>query len=138
VNASPVNDGDLALTVTVLICAYTERRWDRLVAAVESAAAQSPPPAQIILAIDHNPELLIRAQAEFPTADVMANRYVQGLSGARNTGVEGATGDIIAFLDDDACADPNWLETLVAPYCDAAVIGTGGVARAGVRLGSRL
>jgi GT2 family glycosyltransferase len=130
VSAAPHDVGAPGPTVTVLICAYTERRWDQLVTAVGSAAAQSPPPTQIVLAIDHNPALLTRAQAEFPTADVMANRYEQGLSGARNTGVEVATGDVIAFLDDDACADPDWLEALVAPYGDAAVIGTGGVARA--------
>jgi GT2 family glycosyltransferase len=116
--------------VTVLICAYTERRWDQMVAAVGSAAAQTLTPAQIVLVIDHNPDLLERSVAEFPGADVVANRYESGLSGARNTGVDEARGDVISFLDDDACAEPDWLATLVAPYADPTVVGTGGVARA--------
>ena len=117
-------------SVTVLICAYTERRWDQIVAAVESARAQTCPPEQIVLVIDHNPELLERSIAEIDGVDVMANRYESGLSGARNTGVDEAKGDIIAFLDDDARADHDWLEALVAPYADEGVVGTGGVARA--------
>jgi GT2 family glycosyltransferase len=118
------------LPVTVLICAYTERRWDQLVAAVGSARAQTHPPAQIILVIDHNPALLDRAVVEFDGVEVIANRYESGLSGARNTGVDEATGDVVAFLDDDARADHDWLEALVAPYSDHTVLGTGGVARA--------
>ncbi len=119
------------LSVTVLICAYTERRWDQMVDAVESALAQTLPPAQVVLVIDHNPELLARAMVEFEKVHVVANRYESGLSGARNTGVDEATGDVIAFLDDDARADHDWLEALIAPYSDRTVLGTGGVARAG-------
>ena len=119
-------------SVTVLICAYTERRWDQVVAAVASVQGQATPPAQIVLVIDHNPALLGRAVAEFGDAgvDVVANAEETGLSGARNTGVHHATGEIIAFLDDDARADPDWLGSLVDPYRDADVLGTGGVARA--------
>ena len=117
-------------TVTVLICAYTERRWDQLVAAVGSAATQTCLPTQIVLVIDHNPALLERALHAFTDVDVVANRYTSGLSGARNTGVDDARGDVIAFLDDDARADRDWLARLVSPYVDESVVGTGGVARA--------
>ena len=117
-------------TVTVLICAYTERRWDQLLAAVGSASDQTRPPTQVVLVIDHNTKLLERSIAEFDGVDVVANRYESGLSGARNSGVDEARGDIIAFLDDDALADRDWLEALVAPYVESTVVGTGGVARA--------
>ena len=121
--------GDLP-TVTVLICAYTEQRWDQLVAAVGSVAGQTPAPLQIVLVIDHNPALLERAVAEFAGADVVANRHVSGLSGARNTGVEESRGDVVIFLDDDARAHDGWLAALVTPYAEPTVLGTGGVARA--------
>jgi GT2 family glycosyltransferase len=41
-------------------------------------------------------------------------------------GIEAATGDIVAFIDDDATAYPDWLERLLAPYADPRVVGVGG------------
>jgi GT2 family glycosyltransferase len=119
-----------APTVTVVICAYTERRWQQMVDAVNSVGKQSYRASQLVLVIDHNPALLERALAEFTDVDVVPNADESGLSGARNTGVRHAGGDIVAFLDDDALAEPDWLELLIAPYRDADVVGTGGVARA--------
>jgi GT2 family glycosyltransferase len=115
-------------TVSVIICAYTERRWSDLVGAVGSVAAQRPAPHEIIVVSDHNLALLERARRELPAAVVIANEQEQGLSGARNSGVGEARGEIIAFLDDDAVAAPDWLVHLVAPYDDRRVIGVGGTA----------
>jgi glycosyltransferase involved in cell wall biosynthesis len=39
-----------------------------------------------------------------------------GLSDARNTGIRNSTGRIIAFLDDDAQADPDWLEQILTVF----------------------
>ncbi len=41
---------------------------------------------------------------------------VTGLSVARNTGAEAAGGSILAYLDDDAIASPQWLRSLYAAY----------------------
>jgi GT2 family glycosyltransferase len=49
-----------------------------------------------------------------------------GLSGARNCGVAAAAGSVVAFLDDDAVAAPDWLERLGAHYADPRVLGVGG------------
>jgi GT2 family glycosyltransferase len=114
--------------VSVIICAYTDRRWPVLVEAVASALAQRPAPREVVLVIDHNDALLARAGAEFPDVVVVANAEGQGLSGARNTGVARAAGNVVAFLDDDAIARPGWLAALTEAYADAGVIGTGGVA----------
>ncbi len=119
-----------AVTATVVVCVYTEKRWDDIVAAVHSVAAQDVPPAETIVVVDYNPTLLSRAQQEFGPhgVRVLPNAHKQGLSGARNTAVAEAEGDIVVFLDDDAAARPGWLAALLAPYSDPTVAAVGGVA----------
>ncbi|OPC83617.1 hypothetical protein B4N89_24140 [Embleya scabrispora] len=113
-------------TLTVVVCAYTMDRWDDLTAALGSLRAQDEAPAEIILVADHCHELAARASAAFPDVTVLRNRGRRGLSGARNTGVEGARGDVVAFLDDDAVAEPDWTMRLLDGYADPNVLGVGG------------
>ncbi len=113
-------------SVTVVVCAYTMERWPQIDAAVASLGAQTRPPEQVVLVSDHNAELLARARAAFPHVLCVANAGPRGLSGARNTGVAAATGDVVAFLDDDAAAEPDWVERTLAAFGDPDVIGVGG------------
>lgn len=118
-----------APTVSVVICAFSDERWNDLRAAVESVRRQEPPPSEIVLVIDHNEELRARAESAFADAIVVSNTGRQGLSDARNAGVGVASSDVIAFLDDDAVAAPGWLRALVNGYASRAdVIGVGGAA----------
>jgi glucosyl-dolichyl phosphate glucuronosyltransferase len=119
-----------AVAATVVICVYTEKRWDDIVAAVESVAIQDVPAAQTLVIVDHNPVLLSRALSEFGPRGVrvLPNARRQGLSGARNTAIAEAVGDVIVFLDDDARARKGWLRALLAPYADPTVAAVGGVA----------
>ena len=112
--------------VSVIICAYTEKRWDDLLAAVESIRQQTASLYEIIVVIDHNPGLLKRAQEHLSDVVIVENRRTHGLSGARNSGIAVAKGNIIAFLDDDAIAEPNWLEHLAVYYADPRIAGVGG------------
>ncbi len=112
--------------VTVVICAYTERRWQQTRAALESVLRQEPSPQEVLLVVDHNAELAERARREFTSVSVLENAGTQGLSGARNTGLKAAAQPVTAFLDDDAEARPGWLKHLVAPYSSPDVVATGG------------
>jgi GT2 family glycosyltransferase len=114
------------VTVSVVICAYADERWDDLVAAVASVRAQRRPPLELVVVVDHNPELLARVRATWPDVVAVENGGARGLSSARNTGVAAARGDVVAFLDDDAVAEPDWLERLLAPYADERVVAVGG------------
>lgn len=119
---------NLDQSISVIICAYTEDRWKALCAAVASVRNQTKPAAELILVIDHNPALLTRATSSLagPGVKIIKNRRKRGLSGARNTGIAASQGDIIAFLDDDAEAEPDWLEQLQASYTDDQIFGVGG------------
>lgn len=114
------------VTVSVVICAHTLDRWDDLSRAVASVRAQIPAAHEILVAIDNNEILRERAAGELGGATVLANARNPGLSGARMTGVEHATGEVVAFLDDDAVAAPGWLAALMEAYLDPAVLGAGG------------
>ena len=114
------------LTVSVVICAHTEERWDDTLKAVASVQSQEPAPHQLILVVDYNPELQTRLAGRLPDVSVVPNDNLKGLSGARNTGVALATGDIVTFLDDDAIAHPGWLAAMTRLYADPDVIGVGG------------
>ena len=49
-----------------------------------------------------------------------------GLSHARNVGLEAATGEIVAYLDDDAYPDPHWLTHLASTFLRTPHVGVGG------------
>jgi len=118
-----------APTISVLICAYTDERLELLVAGIEALRAQTVAPHEIVLVIDHAPELEASCRERWPDAKVFPNREQQGLSGARNSGVAECSGEVVAFLDDDATPAPNWIERLGAAYADPDVLGAGGTVR---------
>jgi len=113
----------------VVVCAFTLERLEQLAAAVESLRAQTVPARQCVLVIDHEPELLALCRERWPWAEAIANAEKQGLSGARNTGIAACEGEVVAFLDDDAVAGPDWLERLGGAYADPGVLGVGGAVR---------
>src|SRR4051794_30070962 len=138
-------------TIAVVIVAYTMNRWPFVVKAVESVRSQTYAAAEIVLCIDNNEDLFERATAEWspadaPTVRVMRNRFTftegserrnpraqpygvarrYGGGAPRNAAVETVASDIVAFLDDDAWAEPDWLAQLVGVYERFAVVAVGG------------
>jgi GT2 family glycosyltransferase len=114
------------LLVSVVVCAWTAHRWGPLRDAVRSLREQTPAPADFIVVVDHNDDLLARVRGDLPDVVAIANAEQRGLSGGRNTGVRQATGDIVAFLDDDARASPGWLAAIVDACREGRVMGVGG------------
>jgi glucosyl-dolichyl phosphate glucuronosyltransferase len=112
--------------LSVVICTYTQQRWEDLVAAVSSVQCQEPAVHEVIVVVDHDDALLVRARRELAGADVVSSAGPRGLSGARNTGWQRATGEVVAFLDDDARADQGWAAAMLSAYEDETVVGVGG------------
>lgn len=118
-----------AVTASVVICTHSEDRWTELTDAIASVRAQSTAPLEVLVVVDHADVLLDRVRASLadaPLVRAVPNAGSPGLSGARNTGVESAAGDVVAFLDDDAFAEPGWLAALLAGYAGRHVVGVGG------------
>ena len=111
---------------SVVICCYTERRWNELSLSIDSVLSQSHAPKELIVVVDYNEVLEARLSERHPGVRVVANRHKKGLSGARNTGIEEAAGDVIVFLDDDAWADSDWLGHILQAYDSPTVAGVGG------------
>ncbi|MFG2312496.1 glycosyltransferase family 2 protein [Streptomyces sp. NPDC048566] len=115
--------------VSVVVCVYTEDRWEDILAAVSSVRAQSRPALETLLVVDHNTVLLERLTERYGgTAGVrvLANAGPRGLSAGRNTGIAASRGSVVAFLDDDAVAERDWLRHLAEGYADPRVMAVGG------------
>ena len=104
------------LTISAIIC--THNRDQYLGAAIDSLLAQTLNQIEVIVVDNASTDT---------TAEVVQQRlsdprlrYVYeatlGLSTARNTGARAAKGDILAYLDDDAVASPQWLASLLEIY----------------------
>lgn len=115
------------MNISVVICAYTEDRWDDVLAAVASVRSQRLAAHEIIVVVDHNAALLERLRPALPDVKVIPNTGQRGLSGGKNTGVAAARGDVVAFLDDDAIAEAEWLSVMAGGYDAADVSGVGGL-----------
>jgi glycosyltransferase involved in cell wall biosynthesis len=114
------------LTVSVVIAAFADERWNQLCDAVESVRLQTAPALETVVVVDHNPALLARARREFADCIVVANTGARGASGARNAGVTPCRGEIIAFLDDDARSSAHWLAALLRNFTSEDIVGVGG------------
>jgi len=113
--------------VSIVIPTHSEQRWNALIRTVASARSQTYAPAEIVVVVDHNPALFRRARRDLAGVTVLENLYAQGVSGNRNTGAFHTSTSLIAFLDDDTVASPEWLENLVEPLvADPSVVGAGG------------
>ena len=133
VDETPAPEGQTAsrhgpeeLSVSVVICAYTEDRWEELERAVGSAQNQTVCPREVVVVVDHSAALLERARRKLAGVEVVPNTQRPGLAGARNSGIQATSAAVVAFLDDDATADPGWLAELRRGYETQSVLGVGG------------
>lgn len=112
--------------VSVIVCTYATDRAPLFRETMRSLQTQERPPDEIVVVVDHNHDLYRRLCEELRGVIVVeSTSTMRGISGARTTGLEQATGSIIAFVDDDATARPDWLKNLLLQFLDPTVIVAG-------------
>ncbi len=117
------------MKVSVVVCTYTMDRYDVFTEAVESALTQTYEPLEVVLVIDGNPEVYDRAVADFGDREnvvVHDNEENRGISFSRTKGAELASGEIVAFIDDDGVAEADWIATHVETYEETDAVAVAG------------
>lgn len=105
------------LQISAIIC--THNRDTYLGAAIDSLLAQDFTANFEIVVVDNGSSDRTREVVEQRAADPRLKYIFEpilGLSVARNTGAKATSADIIAYLDDDAVASPQWLQVLYSAY----------------------
>jgi len=115
--------------VSVIISTYSTERFREVLECINSLKKQTLQPNEIILVLDPNEELRDFYSSRVPSDVKIVISEERGLSNARNTGIMMASGDIVAFIDDDAMADKDWLKNLVKNFDDPYILGVGGLVK---------
>ena len=117
------------MKVSVVICTYSEDIYEHFEEAVESVLEQTYDDVELVLVSDGNEAVYRRMQADYgdrPDTIVSRTEENVGISAARNHGIDLATGDVVAQIDDDAVADERWIEELVSVYEQTDAVAVGG------------
>ncbi len=118
------------ISVSVIISTYTKKNLSMVMRCISSLKKQTVSPTEIILVLDPCSELVDFYKRSVPRDVIIVMSSEKGLSYARNTGIRKAKGEIVAFIDDDAFADRNWLDCLITNFEDPQVVGVGGLVNA--------
>jgi GT2 family glycosyltransferase len=114
-------------TAAVVVCVATHEREEMLRACVDSLLAGTRRPDELIVVVDQNPALHATLAATLPDAVQVLQTPRQGNSEGRNVGIRAASSDVVAFVDDDAAVEPEWLGRLMGAFdADPGVVGAGG------------
>lgn len=109
-------------SVSVIVCSYNGSRTIR--DCFEGLLKLDYPDFEVIVVNDGSIDNTAEIAAEYPFR--LINTLNMGLSSARNTGLEAANGEIVAYTDDDARPDPHWLQYLAATFMQTEFAGIGG------------
>ncbi|MFB6075239.1 MAG: glucosyl-dolichyl phosphate glucuronosyltransferase [Haloarculaceae archaeon] len=117
------------MRVSVVVCEHSLDRYADVREAAESVLGQTHDDVELVLVSDGNAVVCERFREGYGDREdvvIHCNDSNVGLLESRNNGARAASGDVVAFLDDDAVADERWLERLVAVYEERDVPAVGG------------
>ena len=109
--------------ISVIVCSYNGARTIR--DCLDGLLKLEYPNFEVIVVDDGSTDATAAIAREYGFLRLISTEN-RGLSNARNTGMEAATGEIVAYLDDDAYPDPHWLTYLAATFMNTTHAGVGG------------
>jgi GT2 family glycosyltransferase len=113
------------MRISVVIATYN--RKDLLLGCLAAVTRLEYPDFEVIVADDGSTDGCIdAARQQFPQVRYLSHPMNTGEPAARNRGVRAATGDIIAFTDDDCIPPRDWLQRHARHYGDPAIAAAGG------------
>jgi glucosyl-dolichyl phosphate glucuronosyltransferase len=114
-------------SMAVVVCTSSAQRVPLLRACVDSLLGGERLPDELYIVVDTNPSLADELGGVLPPGAKLLRCDGAGLSAARNVGITACNSDVVAFVDDDATADPRWLLALSEAFAaDPQLIGAGG------------
>ena len=124
---TPVN-GALGNGVPVSIVIVSRNRPEALRRCLTGVGQLQYAPFEVIVVAD---PAGIAAVRDLPFTDALklVNFDTANISVARNLGIAQAAGEVVAFIDDDAVPEPQWLRHLMAPAAQPDVAAMTGFVR---------
>ena len=108
--------------ISVIVCSYNGARTIR--DTLDGLQRLEYPNFELIVVSDGSTDQTAAIAREYPVNLIATEN--RGLSSARNTGAEAATGEIVAYTDDDAYPDPHWLTYLAHTFMTTDYAAVGG------------
>jgi glycosyltransferase involved in cell wall biosynthesis len=116
-----------ALSAAVVVCAASAEREPLLRACVYSLLGGTRVPDEILVVVDRNPALEVSVASWLPPSARLLRSMSPGISASRNAGLRAASSDVVAFIDDDAAAEPDWLRRVMRQFQESeGLLGVGG------------
>lgn len=109
-------------SISVVVCSYNGSRTIR--DCLDGLTKLDYPNFEVIIVNDGSKDNTEAIALEYPFRIISIPNG--GLSNARNVGMRAAKGEIVAYIDDDAIPDPQWLTYLAATFLNSDHAGVGG------------
>jgi glycosyltransferase involved in cell wall biosynthesis len=115
------------MSTAVVVCAANAEREPLLRACVHSLLNGVRVPDEILVVVDQNPALEASVASWLPPSARLLRSPSRGISPSRNAGLLAASSEVVAFVDDDAVVEPDWLIQLLHPFeASDELLGVGG------------
>lgn len=117
--------------ITAYTPAYNVSEY--LARTIEGLLAQTHPFDEILVIDDGSSDNSAEIASRYPQVTLIKHPVNKGLAAARNTALRAARNELVASVDADVVADPNWIATLLPHMADPKVAGAGGILIEGVQ-----
>jgi glycogen(starch) synthase len=111
---------------TISVVINTCNRCESLKDTITGLLQQTYENTEIVVVMGPCTDQTEKVLEDFASVIKLERCSVRNLSVSRNIGINAASGDVVAFIDDDAVPVSTWCETIINAYSNAVVGGVGG------------